>query len=244
MGNSGGVTILNGTNYPLNIYLSMGAPHHYCNCVKPKEAFTIHPGAVWYTVNAYLDFKENRMTDGKVAKGVALIAIPSVIAGVGALFTGGASLAAMGMIAGVETSVFAMTGVAVTSTLLVDAAVAGAYGTVFAGVLTGFLTNEASSDPEAIMQLAYSPDFQAEFQRNLEEFQEAANNSKLLASKKGVYCGGDHKYLKVFGGPYKEEGRDGRWKSQDLGIKTICEDLVPRETKRRKKNDPVTYWDA
>ena len=94
----------------------MVAPHHYCNNVKPKEAFTIYPGAVWYTVNAYMYFKGNEMTDGKVAKGVCLMAIPGVFAGGAALFTGGASLAAFGSFAAME-SIFSLTGVALTSAL-------------------------------------------------------------------------------------------------------------------------------
>ena len=77
MGNAG-VTIFNATEFPLNIYLSMDAPHHYCNKVKPGESFTKYPGAVWYTVNADIDLKTNRIYSGKVLEGVVISSITNI----------------------------------------------------------------------------------------------------------------------------------------------------------------------
>lgn len=100
MGNAG-VTVLNQTNYPLNIYLSMIAPHHFCNGLRPGEAFTIYPGAVWYTVNAYIDHVDNRISSKYVASSCGAIAIGSVCVALGAVALPLAELGAVSLGAGV-----------------------------------------------------------------------------------------------------------------------------------------------
>ena len=232
MGNAG-VTLYNNTNWPLNIYLSMVAPHHYCNEVKSKEAFTIYPGAVWYTVNAYMSFKGNEMTDGKVTKGVALMAIPGIVAGGAAVFTGGASLAAMGMIAGIESTVFALSGVVLTSAALAEMISVGALTTAASLIISGgtsiIISNFSEMDIEHM-------------QGHLQQFMEVLKESKLQVNKKGVYCGGEHKYLQITGGPSYCSAEEKFYKG-DFEIDYCEESDIPNGTKLRKKNDPVQYWD-
>ncbi|CAF4405923.1 unnamed protein product, partial [Adineta steineri] len=74
----------------MNIYLSMGAIHHYANKIKPKEAFTIYPGAVWYTVGCFLSDETNSITDGQCAAGIIAVSAPILVGAA----TGGLSLAA------------------------------------------------------------------------------------------------------------------------------------------------------
>eukprot|EP00831_Metopus_contortus_P076741 TRINITY_DN7100_c0_g1_i1.p2 TRINITY_DN7100_c0_g1~~TRINITY_DN7100_c0_g1_i1.p2 ORF type:complete len:135 (+),score=16.61 TRINITY_DN7100_c0_g1_i1:144-548(+) len=62
MGNAG-ICILNSTNIPLDCYLSMGAPHHHCWGLSPREAFVIYPGAVWYTVGVEIPKSLPRTTE-------------------------------------------------------------------------------------------------------------------------------------------------------------------------------------
>ncbi|CAF1056198.1 unnamed protein product [Adineta steineri] len=68
----------------------MGAIHHYANKIKPKEAFTIYPGAVWYTVGCFLSDETNSITDGQCAAGIIAVSAPILVGAA----TGGLSLAA------------------------------------------------------------------------------------------------------------------------------------------------------
>ncbi len=65
MGNTG-ICVVNNTDFTLDCYLSMGAPHYRCNGLAPNEAFVIYPGAVWYTVGAKLAKESSSDAPGAV----------------------------------------------------------------------------------------------------------------------------------------------------------------------------------
>ena len=86
-----GFGVLNDSNMEINIGLSMAATHYYENSVCKGEIFYRQPGAVHYTVYAFVRMPggENDITPGQCAKEIAAASFIGV-------FTAGATVATMG----------------------------------------------------------------------------------------------------------------------------------------------------
>ena len=71
----------------------------------------------------------------------------------------------------------------------------------------------------------------------LEEFLEVLKQCKLQVNKKGVYCGENHKYLQVTGGPIYNNAENKFYKG-DFEIDYCEESDIPSGTSVGKKMTP------
>ncbi|CAF1248843.1 unnamed protein product [Adineta steineri] len=227
MGNAG-VTVYNSSDYPMNIYLSMGAIHHYANKIKPKEAFTIYPGAVWYTVGCFLSDGQNSITDGQCAVGIIAVGAP-ILAGAA---TGGLSLAA-GF--GYGAAAIYIPGL---SLALGEAAFGGALS-IFGSAVLAVVT-------EAAVLGATAAGSAAAIEKLLNAFPDVSKSCEWQSNIKGIYCGGEHKILVIEGGPYIINGN--AWRPRNVTIKEASARIIPPNTWYRKKNglynEDCEYWSA
>ena len=87
---SKGIGVLNKTGEDINVVLSMAAPHYYENGVKPNQIFYRWPGAVHYTVCAWIRASNgtNDMTTLKKGLGIfksVAIGVAGSALGIGAV---------------------------------------------------------------------------------------------------------------------------------------------------------------
>lgn len=220
----------------MNIYLSLGGTHHYCNRVKPREAFTIYPAPIWYTVGCFLSNERNDITDGQCAREIAVNGLViglgigtaglSIAAGFGSVGAAsfGAGIPGIGSVIGIGETVFGGTLSVLGSSV---AAV------IAEGVASGIVT---SGKAEGVIDI---------IKGLFESFEPAAEKTKWHDFMRAVYCGYSHKILVISGGVYL--GRDKIWQPCDMSIKKGNARNIPAGTKYRKKsgmyNGPCDYWD-
>ncbi len=234
MGNAG-VTVYNSTKYPMNIYLSLGAIHHFCNRVKPNEAFTIYPGPILYTVGCFLSTETNDITKTQCATQITCMAVPIVL---------GTATAGIGLAAGLGSTGAASLGASLPG----FATVFGIGEIVFGGTLTALGSAVAAVVAEAVAigaATAVGAGGTALVTKTiLESFKQAANKTSWHANIKGIYCGDNHKILIIEGGPYV---KGSEFNPRDITIKESNARKIPSDVNYRMKNgfynNDYDYWD-
>lgn len=224
MGNAG-ITVYNSSDYLMNVYLSMGASHHYCNRLAKNEAFTIYPGAVWYTVGCFLSNEKNDITDGRIAVGISMIAVPAVLG----VATGGIGLAA------------GLGSAAAATVVLPGLTTLGE--TVFGGALSVFGSTAVAVVAEAVA-IGGTTASAVSAPALVKQFMEIAGSCEWQDNVKGIYCGGKHKIVVISGGPYM---KNNSFLPCNIKISESTAESIPAGIRYRKKNglynDDYEYWE-
>jgi len=234
MGNAG-VTVYNSTKYPMNIYLSLGAIHHFCNRVKPKEAFTIYPGPILYTVGCFLSIETNDITNTQCLTQISCIAIPIAL---------GTATAGLGLAAGLGSGGAASIGASLPGFATVLAIGESVFGTALTTLGSAVAAVVAEAIAIGTATAVGAGGTALVTKALLENFKQAADKTNWQDNIKGIYCGGDHKILIIEGGPYIE---NNLWYPHNISIKESNASKIPSDANYRMKNglynDDYDYWD-
>eukprot|EP01125_Pyxidicula_operculata_P021298 TRINITY_DN8141_c0_g1_i1.p1 TRINITY_DN8141_c0_g1~~TRINITY_DN8141_c0_g1_i1.p1 ORF type:complete len:253 (+),score=15.76 TRINITY_DN8141_c0_g1_i1:3-761(+) len=223
------VTVFNNTKVDFHVYLSMGAVHHYCNLLKPGEAFTIYPGPVWYTVGVVpsitnQDGTTNKYTDSENAKNIAKIAVPAIVGGVVAV---GITVVSLGLSLGPLTGAVATMGSLTGATMLAESA----FGVALSA--TGSLTAAIAAQGAAAAAAGFG---ETALAVGLILSQNPEMVEALSCHTKGIFCGGYHKIY------YVSDNKNCAFMEQKSGKDLKKEKNLRFRKKNGLYNGENDYW--
>eukprot|EP00756_Hemistasia_phaeocysticola_P011049 Hpha_TRINITY_DN15078_c8_g2::TRINITY_DN15078_c8_g2_i3::g.123701::m.123701 len=178
MGNKmAGYGLLNETDVPVTVGLSMGGYHYYENSVLPGEIFYRWPGAVHYTITCFPTGDDTYITDGSCVSSTIMSSVAGIATAAATLATmGAASVVAAGAVTGTT-----VCGVVVSGSVLSAVYAAAGIVAVIGELWGGSETNE-----------------------KLQQWLCALGESQLYVSKAGFYGGGSGSWVVLKGGPQDE----------------------------------------